>query len=214
MQLIKTKKLIFKKDSFKAFSLIEISIVLVVIGLVTGAVFKGKEIIENAKIKSVVNDLHQYDLAISNYLETYQAYPGDDPKANIHFSGTEAGNGNGQIEGKEIDLFWQHLHRAGLIAFENSPVTKLGGNFTIISNPHHDMPGNWIMISKNSGQGLFTPLQAQKMKKALENGVNITSASKGLLIIKDGKGAIGRCVVNDNLNLDSKTPDCVAYFKF
>lgn len=57
----------------KAFSLIEMSIVLVVIGLIAGAVFKGRELLENAKIRSIASDLQQYDMAINNYQETYHA---------------------------------------------------------------------------------------------------------------------------------------------
>ena len=47
-----------------AFSLIEMSIVLVVIGIIAGAVFKGQELLESAKIRSVVQDFQHYALSV------------------------------------------------------------------------------------------------------------------------------------------------------
>ena len=88
-----------------AFSLIEMSIVLVVIGIIAGAVFKGQELLESAKIRSIVQDFQHYSLSVGIYQETYQALPGDDPKASLHFAGIESGDGNGQITGKSQTYF-------------------------------------------------------------------------------------------------------------
>lgn len=197
-----------------AFSLIEMSIVLVVIGLIAGAVFKGRELLENAKIRSIAGDFQQYDMAINNYQETYHALPGDDPKASNYFSSTDSGDGNGQISGRETDLFWKHLYKATLIGSDCPPTSKLGGVFTVVNLPSADMPGNWLMLSKNGGLGILTPSQAQKLKKVVEQGNNTTSPSQGQLIVKDGKGSVGRCISNGTLNLESKTPDCVVYYRF
>lgn len=198
----------------KAFSLIEMSIVLVVIGLIAGAVFKGRELLENAKIRSIASDFQQYDMAINNYQETYHALPGDDPKASNHFSGTDSGDGNGQIIGREVDLFWQHLYKATLIGSNHPPNSKLGGKFTIVYQPYPDMLGNWLMLAKEGGSGILTPSQAQRLKKTVEHGDSTTNPSQGQLIVKDGKGSVGRCISNGTLNLDSKTPDCVVYYRF
>lgn len=206
----------FKKSTkeIKAFSLIEMSIVLVVIGLVAGAVFKGRELLENAKIRSIASDFQQYDMAVNNYQETYQALPGDDSRASTHFSGTDSGDGNGQISGREADLFWQHLHKATLIGSGHAPTSKLGGIFTVVYQPYPDMPGNWLMLAKEGATGILTPSQAQRLKKAVEHGESATNPSQGQLIVKDGKGSVGRCISSGVLNLESKTPDCVVYYKF
>lgn len=206
----------FKKSTkeIKAFSLIEMSIVLVVIGLVAGAVFKGRELLENAKIRSIASDFQQYDMAVNNYQETYQALPGDDPRASAHFSGTDSGDGNGQISGKEADLFWQHLHKATLIGSNQAPTSKLGGKFTVVYQPHSDMPGNWLMLAKDGATGILTPSQAQRLKKAVEQGDSATNPAQGQLIVKDGKGSVGRCISGGMLNMESKTPDCIVYYRF
>lgn len=200
------------KNRVDAFSLIEISIVLIVVGLVTGAVFKGKDILENAKIRAVASDFQQYDLAVNNYHETYHALPGDDPKASMHFNGVNSGDGDWQIEAQEAEMFWQHLSKASLINFDSAPTSKMGGKFSVVNNPYSDMPGNWLMLSKD-GYGLLTPAQAQKLKKATEQGNNTTKASEGQMVIRDGKNANGRCVVDDKINLESRTPDCVVYYR-
>lgn len=109
------------------FTLVEIAIVMVIIGLLLGGVLKGQEIITNAKIKNLENDFHGVTAAIYSYQDRYRALPGDDKRANDRFGNvpTIAGNtqGNGKIEGDfdesntitESAAFWAHLRLAGLV---------------------------------------------------------------------------------------------------
>lgn len=60
------------------FTLVEIAIVLVIIGLLLGGVLKGQEMIENARIKSVVADMNGISAAYNSYLDRYRAIPGDE----------------------------------------------------------------------------------------------------------------------------------------
>ena len=196
-----------------AFSLIEMSIVLVVIGIIAGAVFKGQELLESAKSRSVVQDFQHYALSVGMYQDTYQALPGDDPKASEHFGSTESGDGNGQITGKEVDLFWKHLNKASIISSDTAPSSKLGGRYTIAFEPSAEMHGNWLMLAKEGGAGLLTPKQAQSLKNKIDHGNNATNPNQGQLIIKDAHGSTGRCVKGDHLNLEVTTPECVAYYK-
>lgn len=200
------------KRAISAFSLIEISIVLVIIGLITGAVFKGQELIDSAKIRSIAQDFQHYSLSVSTYQEIYQALPGDDPKATMHFTGTTSGDGNGQITGSEADLFWQHLNKASIINSDKAPASKLGGLYTIAFQPSAEMPGHWFMLAKEGGAGLFTPKQAQALKNKIDPG-NI-DPNQGQLIVKDASGAAGKCIQNGHLNLEIKTAACVVYHRF
>ena len=61
------------------FTLVEIAIVLVIIGLLLGGVLKGQELITQAKIKNVSNDLNGVTVAIYGYQDRYKRLPGDDP---------------------------------------------------------------------------------------------------------------------------------------
>ncbi|MEY3218857.1 MAG: hypothetical protein RIT27_214 [Pseudomonadota bacterium] len=126
------------------FTLIEISIVLVIIGLLLGGVLKGQELIENAKIKRMNNDFSGIASATYSYLDRYSAIPGDDKNAATRWStGTAAvsGNGNGALSGDwdasdsdETKQFWDHLRRSNLIVGGTGtdlPVHAFGGKIGV-----------------------------------------------------------------------------------
>ena len=115
------------------FTLVEIAITLVIIGLMIGGVLKGQEMITNARLKKIQMDSSSIGLVILYYHDRYHAFPGDDPKVSIRFSmyadGTNDpsaddinGNGDGYIDGNWIGTvnsetanLWKHLRAAGLI---------------------------------------------------------------------------------------------------
>ena len=79
------------------FTLVEIAIVLVIIGLLLGGILKGQEMITQAKIKNVVNDFNGITAAVNSYQDRYRALPGDDTTANPRWGTAVNGNGNGVI---------------------------------------------------------------------------------------------------------------------
>src|SRR4030066_1446862 len=81
------------------FTLIEIAIVLVIIGLLLGGILKGQELITQGRIRNVANDFQSVTAAINLYQDRYRALPGDDIGANARWSTTTSGNGNGEIAG-------------------------------------------------------------------------------------------------------------------
>jgi prepilin-type N-terminal cleavage/methylation domain-containing protein len=87
----------------KGFTLVELAIVLVVIGLILGAIMTGQQLIQNAKYKRLVNDLQGLSAAVYTYYDRYKAYPGDDLKAvdrwGSTYSNIQNGDGDGLIEG-------------------------------------------------------------------------------------------------------------------
>lgn len=117
------------------FTLVEIAIVLVIIGLLLGGVLKGQELINSAKSKAVISDFRNTATMIAAYQDRFRALPGDDKTASTHLnmgsassaassSGTASGNGDGDgtIESpwnsttstEESALAWQHLRLANL----------------------------------------------------------------------------------------------------
>lgn len=123
-----------KKQS--GFTLIELAIVLVIIGLLLGGVLKGQELINSSRIKNVVNDFNSTSSAIYGYQDRYRQIPGDDPVANTtaRWAGTAypaatGGNGDGIINNgaagcvftaaagatNECYVFWVDLRQAGFI---------------------------------------------------------------------------------------------------
>ena len=110
------------------FTLVEIAIVLVIIGLLLGGILKGQEMINQAKIKNLINDFNGISAAMYSYQDRYRALPGDDLNAATRWAGAVAGNGNGQFAGnyntvlaatptaaQETNLFWWHLRLAGFV---------------------------------------------------------------------------------------------------
>jgi len=115
-----------KKQS--GFTLIELAIVLVIIGLLLGGVLKGQELINSAKVKNMAADFKNIQVYIYGYQDKYKAIPGDDSAAASRNTGAvtattpTSGQGNGVIQGNwnsttatdESALFWQHVRLAGL----------------------------------------------------------------------------------------------------
>ena len=81
------------------FTLVEIAIVLVIIGLLLGGILKGQEMITQARIKNVINDFNGITAAINSYQDRYRALPGDDINAASRWAGSFGGNGDGQFNG-------------------------------------------------------------------------------------------------------------------
>jgi prepilin-type N-terminal cleavage/methylation domain-containing protein len=109
------------------FTLVEIAIVLVIIGLLLGGVLKGQELINSAKVKNFASDIRNISTMVYAYQDRFRALPGDDPRADTNFTGgtlatTGATPGNARINGDwnsttithETVLFWQHVRLAGL----------------------------------------------------------------------------------------------------
>lgn len=115
------------KSRQSGFTLVEIAIVLVIVGLLLGGVLKGQELINNTKVKNTVNLMRGAQAAYNSYLDRYRVIAGDDAGAAARFPAAganpaaTAGDGNGVIAGgkfndaaAETKNFWQHIRRAGL----------------------------------------------------------------------------------------------------
>jgi prepilin-type N-terminal cleavage/methylation domain-containing protein len=122
------------------FTLVEIAIVLVIIGLLLGGVLKGQELINSAKVKNMVGDFRTVSSLVYGYQDRFKALPGDQTQAQLTaaFGVDAAGNplgtpcapaaagqcvqNNGRIDGAwntaavtdETYVFWQHVRLANL----------------------------------------------------------------------------------------------------
>jgi prepilin-type N-terminal cleavage/methylation domain-containing protein len=209
------------------FTLIELAIVLVIIGLLLGGVLKGQELINSAKVKNMVSDFKNLQVFIYGYQDKYKALPGDDAASTTH-TGCAAGangscvdgNGNSLIEGNwdstnvndESVRFWQHIRLAGLA-------------------PGATDPGNATFLPRNAEGGRIG-IQSASIAGATPNGLSgaYVACSAGVLgryakqidtVLDDGTTSTGSVRAYStvaggwltNTNLDDSTPYniCMAF---
>src|SRR2546422_8366551 len=115
----------------QGFTLVEIAIVLVIIGLLLGGILKGQEMITQAKIKNVIADFSGVSAAYHGYQDRYRAIPGDDPNAATRWASMTnpapvPGDGNGIVSGTynnggatcttpgEACRWWEHPPKAAV----------------------------------------------------------------------------------------------------
>ena len=109
-----TKYKIPKFDN--GFTLIELSITIVVIGLIVASVVGGQSLVRQAKLRSIITDFENYKTAANTFKLEYDGLPGDLRRASSYGIGSN-GNGNGFIHhrGDELQYAWQHLKNSGLV---------------------------------------------------------------------------------------------------
>lgn len=169
------------------FTLVEIAIVLVIIGLLLGGVLKGQEMIANSRYKSLAKDIESYKAAFYTFQDRFGAMPGDFTLASTRLNtaapngGTgnmgTINNGNCNAATSESCYVWQHLRYANLISGDP---TLTGAN----ANPNHAYGG--IM------QGMFTATVGGRAGVWLAvNGIPADVAARYDREYDDGNGGSG-----------------------
>ncbi len=129
------------KHNQSGFTLVEIAIVLVIIGLLLGGVLKGQELINSARVKNMVGDFRTVSALVYGYQDRFRAFPGDQNQNQLtdafganavagqppNACGGAAGciPNNGRLDGNwndpvvaagssETVVFWQHVRLANL----------------------------------------------------------------------------------------------------
>ena len=107
------------KNRQKGFTLIEIAIVLVIIGLLLGGVLKGQELINTARVRAMNNTVDGITAAWFSFQDRYRSFPGDylTAQSNVNLPGApDGGDGNGLVDTiNESARVWVHLEAAGYL---------------------------------------------------------------------------------------------------
>ena len=155
------------------FTLVEIAIVLVIIGLLLGGVLKGQELVNNAKVKNLANDFRAVSSFVYAYQDRFRAMPGDDGVASTHVNGGQNpttpegtisnarinGDWNSVTQTDESYRFWNHVRLAGLATgtptigdanyiYRNTEGGQVGiTGDAVLTAPTTPFPGNFYVCS-------------------------------------------------------------------
>lgn len=144
----------------QGFTLVELSIVLVVIGLLVGGVLAGRDLIRAAEIKSVISDLDKIQTAVNVFYNKYHCLPGDCANA-TDYGFTNSGDGDELVILNEQFYFFENLYEAELITNRDSKgtgyyLTRLNkcsiliyGNFAVYGHDWHTH--NTLLLADNIG---------------------------------------------------------------
>lgn len=217
---VRSRKLTSTKTRQQGFTLIEIAIVLLIIGLLLGGIMKGQSMINSARVRAIANDLTGIEAAWISFQDRYRSLPGDYSRASTHIvQGAVDGDANARVDtGAEAGAVWQHLAGAGFISgiYDGAPVASLADGVcaeaTCPGNPY-----NGFYKIGNSTNGLGQTNASHE----LTTGGNIPVEVMYELDLKidDGLPNTGRlrafdvapynnCVVNNEWDVVNGVADC------
>jgi len=186
-----------KSKRQQGFTLIEIAIVLLIIGLLLGGIMKGQSMINSARVRAIANDLIGIEAAWISFQDRYRSLPGDYARASTHIvQGAIDGDSNARVDSTaEAGAVWQHLAGAGFISgnFDGAPVASLADGVCVAST----CPGN----PYNGGN---IPVEVMyELDLKIDDGVPNTGRLRSF-----DAAPYNNCVVNNEWDVVSGASDC------
>lgn len=192
----------------RAFTLIELSIVLVIIGLIVGGILTGRDLINAARINSEIAHITRYETAVNTFRTKYNEMPGDFGQAARMISGVTSGhngNNNGMIayatfgadsDYRELAYAYEHMSKA-----------------RIIEGSYDGDPANWMQSAAST-----IPRSKLSPDLALQLGGALTSTGTTLygqgITASDANNSISWTplqfswmTVKDSYSIDAKMDD-------
>lgn len=223
-----------RKQGQRGFTLVEIAVVLVIIGLLLGGVLKGQELIASARVRNLSDQQAGIQSAYFGFIDRYRAVPGDMPAADaddaIGVTGSTGGNGDGKLEDPsvsgswtELNAVWEHLSKAGFIKGsyngstsaptpDDAPVNVFNGVLVLARHDGYQdsgTPSDRLIL--HLGQNVPVDI-ARELDVKLDDGKPLTgslrNATTGTAVYEADDG--GNCVdaTNNIWDIDVDSQDC------
>ncbi|MBT8419874.1 MAG: prepilin-type N-terminal cleavage/methylation domain-containing protein [Gammaproteobacteria bacterium] len=214
------------KRKQSGFTLVEIAIVLVIVGLLLGGILKGQELINSARVRGLADRAIGVQAAYYGFLDRYHAVPGDmaadAATSAIGVTISSGGDANGQLdspasaEWTEPNALWEQLSKAGFIAgnYIGGDAAPNSGNNTAPLNPFNqpmvvgqtaDYMGLATTVSRlNVVLGRSTPVDvAREVDVKMDDGQPLTGSLR--IAIDDGAtfGVVGQSDSNTACQIQS-----------
>ena len=222
----------------KGFTLIEIAIVLVIIGLLLGGVLKGQELINTARVRAMNNTVDGITAAWFSFQDRYRSFPGDylSAQSTVNLPGTggtgpAGGDGNGLVDSdEERARVWVHLEAAGYLTggYTNDGATVVFNDYAC---PPTICPDNGFGSGMNlsygalvqtgaanaheliSGRGIPVEVIAELDRK-VDDGSPVSGAMQLGKGGKDWDGtAMALCITGTDYQLQNPGDNCAAVFR-
>ena len=229
-------------NSIKGFSLVELSVVVVIIGLLVAGITFGAELIAISKVNSVISDFHRYHSAYNNFRATYQEKPGDFSEGATYCTDSSSGDRDGVIEfnptaaADEANQAWYHMSKAGLIPDSISERDSDSTAYTAgIHAPGSQVDGaafhlsgtaptgvtlehsgsNALHLAKpgTAAQGLGAPSVSPAFAASLDKKVDDGTPGQGSIRSAKGTSTTDGCVSGDAYNVTDQDEECVVSYK-
>jgi hypothetical protein len=206
----------FYLSDLKAFTITEVSIVILIIGFIISSVTAGNNLIKNARIRSVVTEITQFRTATNNFKTVFNAIPGDYAKASIYWPTCDANgasvaancNGNGDniinqnttgYVGVELFRFWQHLMLAGMLQGNYSGLEK--GSLIEVVGSNVNSP-----VSNYGGNGVYYVSYAAPAGNSISDNYFVLGRLNGSSSLANYAYLLPSAAQNIDLKIDDGTP--------
>lgn len=202
-----------KPKAGSGFTIVEMAVSIVIIGLVVGGILAGADLIRSSKRQEVIKEYGRFDAAVNNFYLKYNGIPGDFARATSFWPTASNGNGDGRIDYNgsfvatgEEHYAWQHMVLAGMIEgdyngagadLESIPESKFDGYYRISYQSNvYEISDNMISLNglKNGipNGPIFSLSDMNSIEKIIDDG----KADKGKVLGFNEEGVPG-CVTND-----------------
>jgi len=207
----------------QGFTLVEMAIVLVIIGLLLGGILKGQELITSARVRNIADQNSGVQAAYYGFIDRYRQVPGDWSKASAEKSipgVTSGGDSSGRLDGSNAWIeglaLWEQLSKSGFIQGNYTGGTAKPDQDDVNLAPRNAFNGFLMLFSSSdyydSGSGSGSP--SEKLNLVLGAGIPVNVIAELDRKIDDGlpqSGVVRQGVTSGGVfdTVSQSKSDCV-----